>query len=73
MGNIQKNKFSDMFLPINSPDDSRKIINKKPKVQIFNLSLLNDFCIFDFNISKREIVIKKVTYNGFINLEYSSL
>ena len=71
-GKMDKNKFCIIFVLINFEEDSKKIINKKAKEQILNLFTLNKGSLFDFNISKSEIAIKKVTYKGFTNLEYNS-
>ena len=57
----------------NFDEDSIKIIDKKPNEYILNFCFLNVGSIFDFNINKSEIAIRKVIYSGFINLEYVSL
>ena len=73
MGNINKNKFCIKLVDINFDEDSKKIIDKKPKEYILNFCVLNALSLFDFNINKSEIDIRNVIYIGFINLEYISL
>ena len=73
MGNINKNKFSIKLVDINFDEDSKKIIDKKPKEYVLNLCVLNVWSLLDFNINKSETAIRKVIYIGFINLEYISL
>ena len=58
-----------MLVLMNFEEDSKKIIDTKPKEYILNLCALNARSFLDFNINKRAIDIKKVTYSGFINLE----
>ena len=66
-------KFCIKFRLINFEDDSIKRMDIKPKEYIFIFSDLNNGSVFDFNINKREIVIRKVIYKGFINLLYNSI
>ena len=73
MGNIDKNKFCIKLAEINFDEDSKKIIDKKPKKYTLNLCALNVWSLFDFNINKRETATRKIMYIGFINLEYISL
>jgi hypothetical protein len=73
IGNIDKNKFCIKSVEINFDEDSKKIIDKKPKEYILNFCVLNVRSLLDFNINKSEIVIRNVIYIGFINLEYISL
>ena len=73
MGNISKNKFCIKLVDINFDEDSKKIIDKKPKEYVLNLCVLNVWSLLDFNINKSETAIRKIIYIGFINLEYISL
>ena len=68
-GKVEKNKFCNKFVLINFDDDSKKMIKRKANKQILNLLILNEWSLFDFNINKSEIEIRKVTYKGFTNLE----
>ena len=73
MGSINKNKFCIKLVDINFDEDSKKIIDKKPKEYVLNLCVLNVWSLLDFNINKSETAIRKIIYIGFINLEYISL
>ena len=68
IGKIERNKFCIMFVLMNFVDDSKKIIKRKANRKILYLLILNVWSFLDFNIIKSEIDIRKVTYNGFINL-----
>ena len=46
-------------MEINLEDDSKKTMNKKPKIYILNLFNLNVGSVFDFRMNKRETIIKK--------------
>ena len=70
---MDKNKFCIKLGEINFDEDSKKIIDKKPKEYILNFWALNVGSLLDFNINKSEIAIRNVIYIGFINLEYISL
>ena len=72
-GNIDKNRFCIKSVEINFDEDSKKIIDKKPKKYVLNLWALNVWSLLDFSINKSEIATRKVIYKGFINLEYISL
>ena len=70
---MDKNKFCIKSLEINFDEDSKKIIDIKPKEYILNFWVLNVWSLLDFNINKSEIATRNVIYIGFINLEYISL
>ena len=70
---MDKNKFCIKLGEINLDDDSKKIIDKKPKEYVLIFCVLNVGSLLDFNINKSEIDIRNVIYIGFINLEYISL
>ena len=73
MGSTDKNKFCIKSGEINFDEDSKKIIDKKPKEYILNFCVLNAGSLLDFNINKSEIATRNIIYIGFINLEYISL
>ena len=72
-GNIDKNRFCIKSVEINFDEDSKKIIDIKPKEYILKFCVLNAWSLLDFNINKSEIATRNVIYIGFINLEYNSL
>ena len=59
-GKIDIIKFWNKFVVINFEDDSENIKNKKLKKKILILLDWKLGLIFDFNINKRESVIRKI-------------